>query len=295
MKDCPISARWALCFVLGVWRAASVAAEPGRDGEAPRNWLDNYATAYRAAESSHRQLLVWFVQPEETGSASDTVWDDPALEERLGQLVAVRLALGVARTEEGGQNLVVSEHPAFADLLGQPGLALIELAHAESPYFRQVISILHWPSARPPARHDLQVLLDLPPGSLTQRTLIFAVRTHPEKPQSAEGELLPLLSDEATRHASHQASIQLQGHHQWEQRFHQLNAGLSPGLVAQEVCAESWPGQSLFDAARECVHSWRQSPGHWSAVSRNHPAYGYDMKRGRNGTWYATGLFGTRR
>jgi hypothetical protein len=47
----------------------------------------------------------------------------------------------------------------------------------------------------------------------------------------------------------------------------------------------------LVAAAIDCVHSWRQSSGHWSAVRSRHRFYGYDMKRGSNGIWYATGIF----
>jgi hypothetical protein len=137
-------------------------------------------------------------------------------------------------------------------------------------------------------------MLDLPKGSLTQRTLIWAVRTHPESPASASTSLFPVLEQETEKHAFHQASITLQGHHNWESRFHSINARLPDGLVSQEVCAESWPGQNLVEAAEECVHSWRQSSGHWDAVSRKHAYYAYDMKKGRNGVWYATGIFAVR-
>jgi hypothetical protein len=30
-------------------------------------------------------------------------------------------------------------------------------------------------------------------------------------------------------------------------------------------------------------------------VRSRHPLFGYDIKRGRNGIWYATGIFGLRR
>jgi hypothetical protein len=106
--------------------------------------------------------------------------------------------------------------------------------------------------------------------------------------------LSPLLAKETESHAWHQASIALQGHHNWESRFHAINARLPAGLLAQEVCAESWSGQSLVEAADECVASWRHSPGHWEAVRSRHALFGYDMKRGVNGVWYATGIFARR-
>jgi hypothetical protein len=135
------------------------------------------------------------------------------------------------------------------------------------------------------------VLLDLPPGTLTQRTMTYAVRTHREHPGSAWGKPLSVLAAETESHAAHQATILVQGHHQWDQRFHRINRRLPRGLVANEVCAESWPGQPLVEAAEECVDCWRQSPGHWDHVRRRHPFFGFDIKRGRNGVWYATGIF----
>jgi hypothetical protein len=60
---------------------------------------------------------------------------------------------------------------------------------------------------------------------------------------------------------------------------------------ASEVCAESWENQDLLDSCVDCVASWRQSSGHWNAVRSPQAAYGYDIRRGSNGIWYATGIF----
>ncbi|HEV3003504.1 MAG TPA: hypothetical protein VGX78_03545, partial [Pirellulales bacterium] len=99
---------------------------------------------------------------------------------------------------------------------------------------------------------------------------------------------------EARSHSTYQARICVQGHHHWARRFPRLSRHLPRGLRAQEVVAESWPHEELVDAAVDCVDSWRQSSGHWSAVRAHQPRFGYDMQRGGNGIWYATGLFGNR-
>ena len=125
--------------------------------------------------------------------------------------------------------------------------------------------------------------------------MIYAVRIHPEAPASTQGIFHLALAEEAKSHAHHQASIQVQGHHSWDSRFHRINSKLPGNVLAQEVVAESWPNETLVEACVECVNSWRQSPGHWSAVRARHPLFGYDIKRGRNGIWYATGIFGRRR
>ncbi len=153
-----------------------------------------------------------------------------------------------------------------------------------------------YPLSLPGALTDknLLALLSLPTGSLTQRTLILAVRIHPESPHSTDGTLLTTLASESESHSLHQARITNQGHHNWESRFHRISGRLPDGLLAQEVCAESWPHKGLIAAALDVVDSWRHSSGHWGAVSGRHRYYGYDMKRGRNGIWYATGIFSTR-
>ena len=49
--------------------------------------------------------------------------------------------------------------------------------------------------------------------------------------------------------------------------------------------------QGMIDSCIDCVDSWRHSSGHWRGVSRRHRAFGYDIRRGRNGIWYGTGIF----
>jgi hypothetical protein len=203
--------------------------------------------------------------------------------------VAAALAQGAKFAQD--EKSVVLDHPAFAQMCRQSGLAIVDLTDRDGPHYGQVVSVYPFSPQPPISAEKLAVLLDLPQGSLTQRTLIFAVRAHPEQPASAASHLSPLLAREAESHSELQARLALAGHHHWDSRFQAINARLSGGLVAQEVCAESWPGQPLLEAAHECVESWRQSSGHWDAVSRRHALFGYDMKRGANGVWYATGIF----
>ena len=59
----------------------------------------------------------------------------------------------------------------------------------------------------------------------------------------------------------------------------------------KEVANESWPGQDMDAAAYEMYRSWRLSAGHWSAVNGRCRYYGYAMRRGSNGIWYACAIF----
>jgi len=276
--------RMILVITLGASGAG--AAEPS---SAP--WHDDYLTAFEAARG--KMLLVWFYDPSASSAnkcfESDVLGQLPiaaAIEERH---VAVKLPLTAAIASDSGP-LTILKHSAFVELRGQPGLAIVDLTEPGGSLYGLVVSA--YPFTRGPiTAAKLAVLLDLPRGTLTQRTLTCAVRTHAAQPASADSHLSPLLVRETASHALHQATITLQGHHHWQQRFQAINAQLPAGLVAYEVCAESWPGQDLIAAAEECVDSWRQSSGHWDLVSRRHVLFGYDMQRGANGVWYAAGIF----
>lgn len=260
------------------------------------SWYADYGRAMSAAQRDHRMLLVEFSQ-EDTKIGDDRVARQLESDTKLRNLARRYVRVRIPRSQEAsvdGKTLQLIQHEAFAELQGEAGLAIIDFTDPKSPNYGYVVSIypFNLPNALDPA--SLAVLLDLPAGSLTQRTLIFAVRTNPEHPASADGEIYEPLVEEAQSQAAYQAQIRLQGHHFWESRFHRINGELPDGLLSQEVCAESWPGQGLIAAALECVHSWRQSSGHWSAVRGQHQFFGYDMKRGDNGIWYATGIFSVR-
>ncbi len=257
----------------------------------------DYEKAMQEARESRKMLFIYFYDPQMTAArrAFETL-TLPALEiqEKLKRYVYLELPRD-ARITAGGKTVALLEHRAFSEMLGRSGLAMIDLVHERADYYGHVVSTFPFSPGRYYGQHAMSVILDLPPGTLTQRTMIYAVRIHPEGPASTQGQFNRVLADEAKSHANYQASIQVQGHHSWDSRFHRINAKLPNDVLAQEVVAESWPNESLVEACVDCVDSWRQSPGHWSAVRSRHPLFGYDIKRGRNGIWYATGIFGLRR
>lgn len=293
--------RFAPVFVVISLLAGSAIAQAadGPDGSSADRtvaWMDDYGAAMKQAELGRRMMLVYFCDrtPAEAQRRFETEsLADPQIVARLEKYVPVRLPLDY-EVSVGGEVGKLLDHDAFRELKGRPGIAIIDYEHPNEEYYGYVVSILPLENGKY-YRFDpryLSTILDLPPGTLTQRTMIFAVRIHPEAPQSTRGRLSGILLGEAREHSRHQARIRLQGHHNWSSRFQRISKLLPLGLRAQEVVAESWPGEGLVDAAIDCVDSWRQSPGHWGAVVRDQPHYGYDIKRGENGIWYATGLFG---
>ncbi len=256
----------------------------------------DYRKAMQEAAEDRKMLFIYFHERRPTAAQlafERETLADIEIQEKLKRYVIVRVPRDAEITVEG-KRVALLKHAAFAEMLGRQGVAVIDLAHAGAPYYGHVVSTFPFTPGKYYRKQALSIILDLPAGTLTQRTMIYAVRIHPESPASTQGQFHAVLADEADQHANHQAAILLQGHHSWDSRFHRINSRLPSGVLAQEVVAESWPNESLVEACIDCVHSWRQSPGHWGAVRSRHPLFGYDIKRGRNGIWYATGIFGRR-
>jgi hypothetical protein len=276
--------------------AKSQAALPAPKLEtAPVYWHDDYTRAVREAEHQGKMLLVYFCDP---GGDCDCnrfkaeTLDDALVCSKLQDYVCLQARLDASIIVDG-KSVVLLSHPAFKEMLGKPGIAIIDYRRRDSQVYGAVVSAFPISRRLWYTPEKMAVILDLPAGTLTQRTLIYAVRTHPDKPASTEGEASSYLLEEAQKQSQYQADIHLQGHHFWESRFHRISDRLN-GLSTREVCAESWPGQNLIEAAIECVHCWRLSDGHWSAVRAHQSVFGYDMKLGSNGIWYATGILGGR-
>jgi hypothetical protein len=309
---CTATLSLALALSLSLAPAAALDSAAMPDDAAPAAvpdaapalpWYTDYAEACRAARLSEQLLLIVFHDPH-YAEVYDEYLNSLAKSERFAQacdqFVICKLPTDFEvvlppadDAPEGTEatRLTLLAHPAFAEMGRRPGVVVIDYAHTRGPHYGHVVNIYPFKS-RFLAPDRLVAMMNLPEGSLTQRTMVFAVLSHPERPASVQGKFVPELAQESELHSRHQAQIRVQGHHQWESRFHRINARLGRGLVAQEVVAESWPGQDLVDAAEECVHSWRQSSGHWDAVRRRPAVFAFDIKRGANGIWYATGLFG---
>ena len=256
-------------------------------------WLTDYAQGVAQARREKKMLLV-YLYPEKNESLREkfegTAFRDPRVLRELVHFVRVRLPESTT-VDCDGRTVRLLDDPSLSEMEGRPGLFIVDYASEGEKYYGEVVSVFPFLDGRPYTADQMVAILTLPRGTLTQRTMVYAVRVHPERPKSILGRPDPYLFSEAEKHSQYQARIRLQGHHFWESRFARIIRILRGESTASEVCAESWPGQGLLRAALECVRCWRLSPGHWRAVSSRSDAYGYDIKRGSNGVWYATGIF----
>lgn len=268
------------------------AAEPAGGRILSRTrWLSDYGNAIAKAERRNKMLLVYFY---DSGSESQCdrfeqeTLNDRQVRAEMRNYICVRMPID-AKIKVQGKQVALLEHEAFREMLCKPGIAIVDY-RSKGALRGRLVSAFPLTDSLWYTPEQMKVILTLPRGTITQRTLIYAVRIHPEHPASTNGEPNPELLEEAEGHAQYQAAIRVQGHQGWGTRFARILSRLPGSRGPREVCAESWAGQNLVDAAIECVRCWRTSSGHWSAVSTQSNYFGYDMKLGDNGVWYATGI-----
>ncbi len=271
-------------------------SEPDSSLTPELHWHDDYREAMDSAQAKGQDLFVYFYHPvadRDRVTFETKILTDRAVRSRLANMTLVKLSLDVEIPIDGQRSDLI-KHKSFRYMYGRQGFAIIDQSHPKAKHYQHVVSAHPFGGRHTYDARKLAIILDLPSGTITQRTLVYAVKIHPDAPRSTNGRLNRMLAREAQSQSLLQARLNNQGHHNWESRFHSISARLPSGVEPVEVCAESWPDEELVDAAIECVHSWRQSSGHWSAVRALQAFFGYDMKRGSNRIWYGTGIFGRR-
>jgi hypothetical protein len=256
-------------------------------------WHTDYAVAYKTAREEKKDLFIYFRDDE----SYDEIFDNEEVQTGLKSFVCLRIPTSYVHKGE-----TLMQHDAFEDMLGTPGISIVSLHDPDLPHYQEIVSAHPFVQSRYRwvpgyGSEEVKVILNLPAhATLTQRSMIYAIRVHPEQPQSVYCDCHSAFLGHAARHSRRQARMMHQHHADIIGASHVMSeeAGYNVGL-ASEVVAESWGrvvgGENVLEAAFSCIDAWRHSSGHWSAVSRQHRYFGYDLARGDNGTWYATGIF----
>jgi hypothetical protein len=254
-------------------------------------WHTDYDRAVAQAQRDKKDLVIVF---QDNGELDD-VLKHSDVKKSLGRYVCLRLPTNY---QYDGQRLL--DHSALTDMMGSAGLAIVSYHDDKLPTHWQVISAHPLVSSRyrwAPSygAEQAKITLDLPAtATLSQRSMLYALRVHPEQPRSVEAELHPAFLAHAAEHSQRQASMNRQHHANLSAAMSRLG-GHVPISGASEVVAESWGRfvgyENVLEASFACINAWRQSPGHWGAVSRSHRYFAYDIVRAGDGTWYATGIF----
>ena len=272
---------------------------------APIRWETDYQYAMKTAERSTLYLLIYLYADDKSElpevladvpvvsgcrEFSTVVLDDDFVRAGLAKYVALKLPMDAKVIGEEGVAVPIYSLPGFEHMLELPGLVVIDFAHRDTPHYGEVVGILPFLRGESPTPEQTETFLNLPPGTLTQRTLTYAVRIHPDRPLSGDGVALPIVMKAATDHATYQAERGILGHFNFGTRSNRVREALGGGSPS-EICAQTRNDESLFEAALSCMRLWRHSSGHWSIAKKSQRYFGYDMVRSKNGSWYGVGFF----
>jgi hypothetical protein len=246
-------------------------------------WQTDFAAASQQAVDEKKYLVVLF-----DVSGQRPLLQDVALPR--DQHVFVRLTTDSERPAESEG--AIRDEQLFQALRTPGGLAIIDYAHRDAPYYGEVVSVL------PENKLDrvrVYELLSLPPGTLTQRTLTWAVRIHREPSlRSADGDFHPTL----VKAASDVVTSMLKGpaprmqNSMWvtpvnDERF-RVKVGGSSLYSATFPAGRDERLLEITHAAEDLVASVMQDKTHYGrTLAASASAFGFDMiydKRGR--CWY---------
>jgi hypothetical protein len=262
--------------------------------EPDTTWHSSYDKATDLAMKEKKDLVIYFT---DKGELND-VLANAEVAKKLEKFVCLKLPTDYKVNEKR-----LLDYSPLSDMMGKPGLAVVSYSDKKLITYATVISVHPLTGSRYRwvpnyGAEQVKITLDLPAfATLSQRSMIYAIRVHPEVPQSVFSTCHPAFLEHAQRHSQTQANSQRQHHANLIATSNSLRGRVEMGFSgAQEVVAESWGrwvgGENVLEAAYSCIDAWRQSPGHWGAVARRHTYFGYDIAQGSNGTWYATGIFG---
>mgnify|MGYP000635364716 CR=1 FL=1 len=174
-------------------------------------WQSDYVAAYQKAEAARRMLVIYFSETapaDESQACVATLFAAAEFRRGFAGMTCLRLPLDAKVADEEGRPIRLIDHFSMTELHKQPGFALIDFREPESKHFARVVSLLPIGGKRRPTIAGVAALADLPAGSLTQRTLIWAVRIHGESPASTSGRFEPILAAAAARATRRKQAMQ---------------------------------------------------------------------------------------
>jgi len=105
-------------------------------------WHNDYSKAMSIAERQERMLLVYFCNPHSNGPCNrfkKETLSAPQVQEKLQAYVCVQLPL-TAKIKAGGKDVVLLEDAAFQEMLGRPGIAIIDFRSSDAKLRGAVVS-----------------------------------------------------------------------------------------------------------------------------------------------------------
>lgn len=272
---------------------ASPTAQPGTKRLAGLSWHQDYLAAYQQAIDQQRPLLMVLrdtLEPEGT-DAGTSAFSATELEPLLGNYVRVSMSIGATvpglSAAEAPTRLL--EHRSFRHLNGRPGLAIIDLTDAKGPYFGRVVTAVPLPENGRFSAELLKRALQLPPGSIGQRTLVLTIRVSLPDSSFANGDPHPQLMQLASRSARLMAQNEQPGSFDQGARIAAVVNTFGNSARMRELVFATPGPTTVQDAAIQAVRQWLQSTDDLAVLNQSATAYGVDLYQSPSSQrWYAS-------
>ena len=264
------------------------------------NWHEDYVSAYAEASQQKSFLLMLFRNPAERDQleAADSPLGDPQLRPILEQFSRVELPVNAAIPATQGDASqddtipsLLLQHRSFRHLHSRAGLAIVDLTDPESSNHARVVSVLPLPEEGRFDVNNLELLLTLPHGSISQRTLLFAVRrTVPDSSLSMR-EFAPTLTQFARRNCRYMAHREQSVPFEQDVRREAVASEFGPQAELRELVFATDTATTIHDAALQAVNEWMAAADSLETLTAPADAMGMELFQSpETGRWYATCL-----
>lgn len=261
----------------------------------PLTWHSDYLSAYVEASQQKRFLLMLFENSvgDDVPASKDNPLFTSELQPLLEQFSRVKLSVNAAMPSQKstGQPTLLLEHRSFRHLQKQAGLAVVDLTDSESQNFARVVSVLPAGDGTRFTKRELQTLFQLPAGSVSQRTLLFTIRTQVPETGLAMRRFSDTLSEMATRNSRYMAHLEQTGSFELEQRQEKVAKEFGPQAALRELVFATDSPTTIQDAALQAVAAWMTTSENFDTLNGSAAAMGMDLFQSpESGRWYATCL-----
>ncbi len=256
-------------------------------------WHQDYLAGYQQAMQAKRPLLMQFRDISEPDVSESRIagFGDPELQPLLENFVRVSMPVGatVPGQTPGQAPSRLLDHRSFRHLNGKAGVVIIDLTEPNAPNFARVVSALPLPPDGRFSPEILGKLLQLPAGSIGQRSLLLAIRTATSAPDFTVGEQQPLLDQLANRNARLMAQAEIVGSYDQGARVAAITDAFGTGAKIGELLYATDGSTTVQEAAISAVRKWLSTPADKALMSQPATAFGIELFQSQTSQrWFAT-------
>ena len=260
-----------------------------------RKWHEDYLAAYQEATDQRKPLLMVFTDPAEPDSSASMTssFADTQTGALLDGFVRVTMPINTAAPSQtpGDFPTLLLEHRSFRHLGVRAGIAIVDLSDPDSGNYARVVSALAAPEGGRYSRDALRSLLELPTGTISQRTLLLTLRSSLPDSVFSRGTFSAELNSLANRNSRFMAHYEQVGAYEASERTTAVVQRFGADAKLRELFFASEPGATLQDASEQAVQSWLKSEQDFTGLSNNGTGFGIELFQSpSSGRWFATCL-----